>query len=337
MTDAKHYRLRGDIQLLSPMSHIGESLGVDSYLAETKIIGPDGQPVECFAYSGNAFRGQLRDLGAKYLLWRLGDPKLNLESFHLLFSGGSIGGDQHVDIDQARLMRRLLPFLSIFGGGVGQQILAGKLKIGAMWPRCRETQHLLPAEMRSNDAPGYGELTAEHSFTRTDDAKNEQLREDYLALPPTEERLALDGDAPKAKGKKAEKDGPAQQMRYTVEVMAAGTRFYQRIDLLDMSELEVGAFVSCLSEFSRAPYVGGKSGIGFGLVDASWEFCRPGEDSDWRPFASANQDLFLPGAEAKSALAAYNAYVLEIYNAYLENKSAELRKVLAIGAGHAGA
>lgn len=337
MTGNRHYRLKGTIRLLSPLSHIGESLGTDSYLAETTIVGPDGRAAEVFCYSGNAFRGQLRDLGAKYLLRRLGNPRLNLESFHLLFSGGSIGGDQHVDIDQARLMRRLLPFLSVFGGGVGQQILAGKMKVGSMWPMCRETQHMLPAELRSEDAPDYGALTAEHSFTRTDDAKNEQLREEYLALAPAEERLALDGDAPKTKGKRAEKDGPAQQMRYTVEVMAAGARFYQRIDLLDMSELEVGAFVSCLSEFQRAPYIGGKSGIGFGLVDTDWQFCRPGEDSEWLPFVTVTQDLFLPGAEAKQALADYDDYVLEIYNRYLEDKQADLRKVLAISDGNAGA
>lgn len=344
MTDTRCcYRLRGSITLLSPLSHIGESLGTDSYLAETTIVGPDGRPATCFSYSGNAFRGQLRDLGARYLLRRLGDPKLGLESFHLLFSGGSIGGDQHVDIDQARLMRRLLPFLSVFGGGVGQQILAGKLKIGAMWPLCRETQHLLPPDLRRDDVPDYGQLSSEHSFTRMDDAKNEALREAYLALAPAVEKLALGGGteepAKGKRGRKAESDGPAQQMRYTVEVLSAGARLYQRVDLLDMTELELGAFVSCLSEFSRHPYIGGKSGIGFGLVNAEWLFLRPGEDAAWRPFVSAGQDRFLPGPEAEQALDAYDRYVLEVYDRYLEERGGELRRVLAItgGGGHAGA
>ena len=130
----KTIRLDGKITLLSALSHIGESLGIDSYLSSDIIIGPDGHPVECFLYSGNSYRGILRDCAAKYLLDRLGSLAVPLETFHLLFSGGSIGGAQSLDIDQARLYRKVLPAFSIFGGGVGNQIMEGKLKIGSMYP-----------------------------------------------------------------------------------------------------------------------------------------------------------------------------------------------------------
>ncbi|MCK9328186.1 MAG: hypothetical protein M0P69_22000, partial [Bacteroidales bacterium] len=124
---SNNIRLDGKVTLLSPMSHIGESSGPDSFLSQDIIIGPDGQPVEAFVYSGNAFRGQLRDLAAMYMTDRLGGITYNPDVFYLLFSGGSLGGAQSVDIDQARMYRRNVPMLSVFGGGVGNQILAGKL------------------------------------------------------------------------------------------------------------------------------------------------------------------------------------------------------------------
>jgi hypothetical protein len=46
---------------------------------------------EVFSYSGNAWRGQLRDLAASYMLDALGSPTLSLDAFHLLYSGGRIG------------------------------------------------------------------------------------------------------------------------------------------------------------------------------------------------------------------------------------------------------
>ena len=110
--------LEGVFTLLSPLSHIGESHGVDSYLATQDIIGVDGEPTEVFVYSGNALRGMLRDCGSKYFLDNLSPEnklQIPLELFYFLFSGGSIGGNQKVDIDKAREIRAKIPVASIFG------------------------------------------------------------------------------------------------------------------------------------------------------------------------------------------------------------------------------
>ncbi|MEG3070994.1 MAG: hypothetical protein RQM92_09470 [Candidatus Syntrophopropionicum ammoniitolerans] len=226
----------------------------------------DGQPVECFLYSGNSFRGILRDMAAKYLLDKLG-VIIPLETFHLLFSGGSIGGKQSLDIDQARLYRKLLPAFSIFGGGVGNQIMEGKLKIGSMYPLVKECQRVIPEKYRDKNAPSWKKWTYEKSYTRRDDSKQENMRKyiaeaqeaDTLLLAPKQQALLDDGK--QKQEKKKEKDGPATQMRYTVELLAAGSILYQRIGLQDMTELELGAFVSALHEFQKSPHIGGKSGI----------------------------------------------------------------------------
>ena len=327
--EIKTYRLEGVIELLSPLSHIGESHGPDSYLATEYIIGPDGKPVEVFVYSGNAFRGMLRDHGAKYLLDRLGKVKLPLDVFYMLFSGGSIGGDQEINIEQARLYRKVLPIFSIFGGGVGNQIIEGKMHVGAMYPLTKECQRLLPQDLRDPEAPSWRHWIIEKSFTRMDDAKSEELRE-YIQLPE-QELLAIEGEVSlfeEKKPKKEKKENP-QQMRYTIELMAAGAKFYQRIDLLELTELELGAFVSAMNEFAKAPYIGGQNRAGMGLIKGEWHYTIPGEKKEKELFIAIGDDsrLYLsePAAEAKQR---YDAFVFDLYNQYLENKAEELKAIV---------
>lgn len=338
-------RLDGKITLLSPLSHIGESTGPDSWLSQDIIIGPDGKPVECFVYSGNAFRGQLRDLGAIYLTEKLGTLQYNPDVFYLLFSGGSLGGAQSVDIDQARMYRRNVPLLSVFGGGVGNQILTGKIKVGAMYPCVAECQRILPEYLRQEDAPSWRQWTFEKSFTRMDDAKNENLRK-YLhspaetapALQEGQSNLALtDGETPApepAETKKKKEDPPPQQMRYTVEMLAAGSVLYQRIDLCDLTDLELGAFVSALVEFSKHPYIGGKSGTGHGLVEIEYTWRHAGAKEPVGKFAaiSASDCLWLskPAEEVKDK---YDDFLVNLYNQYLESRAEELTKLLSAGGG----
>ncbi|MCK9437705.1 MAG: hypothetical protein M0Q12_10920 [Synergistaceae bacterium] len=323
-------RLDGKITLLSPMSHIGESSGPDSFLSQDIIIGPDGQPVEAFVYSGNAFRGQLRDLAAMYMTEKLGGITYNPDVFYLLFSGGSLGGAQSVDIDQARMYRRNVPMLSVFGGGVGNQILTGKLKCGAMYPLVAECQRILPAHLRSEDAPSWRQWTFEKSFTRMDDAKNENLRK-YLvgapALPGAEQQALLSGETP-APEKKKEKD-PPQQMRYTVEMLAAGAVLYQRIDLCDMSDLELGAFVSALVEFSKHSYIGGKSGTGHGLCEVEYTWRPAGAKESSGKFLSVDTDCLWLSKPAEDAKGIYDDFLVRIYEQYLEGHADELTKLLA--------
>ena len=333
----KTIRLDGKITLLSALSHIGESLGTDSYLSEDIIIGPDGQPCEVFLYSGNSFRGIMRDMAAMYLLNKLGGAAIPLETFHLLFSGGSIGGPQSVDIDQARAFRRALPALSIFGGGVGNQIMEGKMKIGSMYPLVQECQRVIPEKYRDPEAPSWRKWTYEKSYTRRDDSKQENLRK-YIAeaveadgklLGGREQQAQLLGDGGSAEPKKKkEKEGPATQMRYTVELLAAGSILYQRIYLQDMTDLELGAFVSALDEFQKAPYIGGKSGTGHGLCEIEYEWSKPGDKEPRGVFLRVSENTLHLSRPAEEAKNAYDDYLKQVYDGYLEEKTPELKQLL---------
>lgn len=337
ISEFKTIRLDGKITLLAPLSHLGESLGTDSYLTTDIIIGPDGQPCEVFLYSGNSFRGIMRDMAAMYLLNKLGGAAIPLETFHLLFSGGSIGGPQSVDIDQARAFRRALPALSIFGGGVGNQIMEGKMKIGSMYPLVQECQRVIPEKYRDEKAPSWRKWTYEKSYTRRDDSKQENLRK-YIAeaveadsklLGGREQQAQLLGDGGSAEPKKKkEKEGPATQMRYTVELLAAGSILYQRIYLQDMTDLELGAFVSALDEFQKAPYIGGKSGTGHGLCEIEYEWSVPGDKEPRGVFLRVSENTLHLSRPAEEAKDAYDDYLKQVYDGYLEEKTPELKQLL---------
>lgn len=72
----KTIRLSGVFTLRAPLSHLGETISASAYLAEDTILQPDGGTEKVFAYSGNAWRGQLRDLIASYMLDNIGSPWL---------------------------------------------------------------------------------------------------------------------------------------------------------------------------------------------------------------------------------------------------------------------
>lgn len=371
MQNQKRYNLtlEGIITLLSPLSHIGGVQGTDSLLVRGKVFDQIAKkPREVFRYNGNAFRGMLRDCGALYLFEKLGDPKMNLDVFHLFTSGGAIAGAQVVDLERAEKIRAVFPLISIFGGGAKSQILEGKMCIGFGVPLVAETQGIIPERFRSEDAPPWRLLTEEVYQTRQDDSKKahfkQYLREEQvfpepeqleqLAAPEeneqqlgqqslfdeapepesirkaaekTKARFDNHEDAKKRNEKKDKKseDGPAQQMRMMVEAICAGTQLYHRIDLFDMSELELGAFVSCLDYWSKKPYLGGKSGSGFGLCTAEYEYWENGQ---LKPFIKIAENCVQRCALAEGAKQTYDQFLLSLYNQYLAENKANLAGML---------
>lgn len=317
-------KLDGVFTMLAPLSHIGQSIGPDSYLNTVTIIDPAGKPCEVFCYTGNAWRGQLRDMGAKYLLNKLG-TKLPLEVFYLLFSGGSIGGTQSIDIDQGKRYRQVLPFFSIFGGGVGNQILPGKMCIGPSYPMGKEVQHLLPEELRNSDSKSWRTWITEQSFTRKDDAKDDNLA---AFLRSDQERVMISGNLFAGEQPKKEKKEAPQQMRYTQELLAAGSRLYHRLTFKDFTELELGAFVSCMTQFAEAPYIGGQSRKGDGLCSIDYNMTIDGKREHFMTVSSEAALLSEAAAEAKKG---YDQFLQDMYDNYLIENKRDLVQLMEAG------
>lgn len=227
--------------LTAPVSHIGEVASTGSYF-QTINTAYGRLPV----ITGNAVRGQLRDSMALRFC-TLADTKLDKETFHIFFSGGNLNGTIRDDIEKAKGVRAHFPMISLLGGGLGDMIMAGKSIFSFLYPICQEAEPItkIPSDV------SWHSLIDEIEFTRMDDSKDDI-------------KGGLITDIGAEKQAKA-----STQMRFTVQYMAAGTRFIQDVRFLHgATDLERGAFYSGLKEWFRIPRLGGMSAKGFGMFDA---------------------------------------------------------------------
>lgn len=280
------YVFEGVVTALTSISHIGDSHGVNAKLRREKFVQPDGTVEEIPVISGNSLRGILRDRGMLHMLKQLGYgvneqtgevTGLSLPAFYFLFSGGALTKDagRGIDVDEARKWRSMIPLVALFGGAMGNQIMPGAVKVGKLIPICQETRHLIPE--RFVDGMGdvsIWDLCQEEAYTRRDDEKNEKLRQ--LIAPEVRALLEASAAAKREKARSGDADpvgetGQKQQMRYYVETLASGTRLYWDLTLDDVTDLEFDAFCVTLAEFSRFPYIGGKSGVGHGKVSVHFD------------------------------------------------------------------
>lgn len=265
----RSYVLEGIVEALTSITHNGgERNGTVTQLRREKFVQTNGKVEKVPVISGNSIRGILRDKGMFSMLKMLGygvdeaTGKVNglpLQSFYFLFSGGALvsTGDGGLDIKYFREMRNLIPLIGLFGGAAGNTIMPGKMKIGKLIPICKETKHLLPVRFVENEPESIWEYCQVEMFTRKDDEKNDKVR---LMIAGKQ----LD-EAGNELPEKAAKAAP-QQMMYNVETIAAGTKFYWKIVLEDVTDVEFEAFLSTLIEFSKSPNIGGKSATGHGEI-----------------------------------------------------------------------
>ena len=320
------YLFEAEVLALTSISHIGDTHGVNAKLRREKIAQPDGTVEEVPVISGNSIRGILRDRGMLQMLRLLGygiDEAtgairgLPLDSFYFLFSGGALTstGARGLDIDEARRWRDLIPLVAIFGGAMGNQIMPGKVKVGKMLPICQETAHILPERYAAQANASIWDCLQEEAYTRRDDEKSESLRQ--LLAP--EQRLLLEAAAKDKREKRGTDDdvagekSTAQQMRYFVETIAAGTRLFWDVALDDVTPLEFEAFCATLAEFARWPYLGGKSGVGHGKVQIRFQ--------DW---LAIDPRLDLAGTKLQAPLG----------NAYLEHLRGHGDEIRGLLDGH---
>lgn len=312
--------LLGVYKLLEPLSHIGETRSIESFLIRSFVNDENMQPRETFKYQGNAIRGAFRDCVFKYFCDKL-NVSVPKKQYHQLFSGGSIDSDTKIDIEQHETLRMFIPALSILGTAMGDGTMRGKMKPGNLYPLIKENQNVLPDEFKSDNAPPFRKCTQKYRFNRTDDEKNGNLRK-YLADPnqkqiAANEKLQIEGEAEPPKNEK-KKDQQAQQMLYYIEGLNAGTILVQHIYLCDVTELELGAWVSGWAEFAKAPFLGGNNGKGFGLCTVEFRYQNAG-DQDWLgTLLSIGPDgRLILSAEAKEVKEKYDQHLLDIYDKFL--------------------
>ena len=142
------------VTMQSPLSHIGEVAGNVSNLKTAKLLDMEGNPRNCFVYSGNALRnGILRRRGTAAALDAL-SLEVNPDVHHTLFAGGRIDGSTANDMDLDKRIRQLMPWLSVLGtakpagvfGAKAAQMVHGRLNCGSAYLVCYESAELVYRE-----------------------------------------------------------------------------------------------------------------------------------------------------------------------------------------------
>ena len=240
-------RFKGNLTALSPIHHgSSEDYGTTKLILTlpTVIINPltgkeeiDNIP----AIHGNAIRGYLRRLIMDDFLTQLDYELDSKKVYHFLFTGGILEALDSKDKGAINLtlkkqIRELIPPISLVGSALGNQMIQGKLKVGMADIVCAETKHYIE-EYSDYDFSAYN-LKGSDFGTRLDDLKEG----------------------------KTDDDEQAHQMKYEFETLIRGTKFTHEFILEDCNSIEKACFRRMIDLWEERPYLGGKSGTGYGKI-----------------------------------------------------------------------
>jgi len=143
----------------TPLAHGSEGkAGNATLFRRIQCLATNGSALELPYYSGNAVRGQVRDLLADHFLASLGlaadrsKPSVALWLFYALYSGGALeekssatkalrkqlGDNGAIRATGIRAFRDNLPGLSLLGCALGNRILPGHVQFADLRPECLE-------------------------------------------------------------------------------------------------------------------------------------------------------------------------------------------------------
>lgn len=142
----------------APLAHGADSKAGNATLFRRMQVLTDSGVLSLPYYSGNALRGQVRDLLADHLLASLGlpvsrnQPAVALWFFYALYSGGALeenseatkalkkqlGDHGAIRAMGIREFREMLPALSLLGCALGNRVLPGRCQFADLRPICRE-------------------------------------------------------------------------------------------------------------------------------------------------------------------------------------------------------
>ena len=261
---------KGNLTALSPIHHGGsEDYGTTKLILTlpTIIVNPlngeeeiDNVP----AIHGNAIRGYLRRLIMDDFLTLLDYELDSKKVYHFLFTGGILEAldpkdKGAINLTLKKKIRELIPPISLVGSALGNQMVQGKLKVGMADIVCAETKHYL----RDYDDYNFSAYNLKGSDfgTRLDDLKEE--RDD---------------------------DEQAHQMKYEFETLIRGTKFTHEFILEDCNDVEKACFRRMFELWNERPYLGGKSGTGYGKVKLDYPEINSLSDEDYLKYVDENKE-----------------------------------------------
>ena len=272
--------IKGNLTALAPIHHGGsEDYGTTKLILQmpTIIKNPNTGEEEVDnipAIHGNAIRGYLRRLIMDDFLTLLDYELDSKKIYHFLFTGGLLEAVDPKDKGAINLklkkeLRELIPPISLLGSALGNQMIQGKLKVSIADIVCAETKHYID-DYADYTFSSYN-LKASDFGTRLDDLKG-----DY---DETEEET----------GDKKEKE-QAHQMKYEFETLIRGTKFTHEFTLEDCDEVEKAVFKRMMLLWAERPYLGGKSGTGYGKVKLDYPEVEEWSDEAYLNYVHDNEE-----------------------------------------------
>lgn len=259
--EPRTWSLSGSVLATAPIIHGDGVLGTTTTIRTVRVVQPDGTTADVPAVSGNAVRGRLRRISADLAWEHAGKPLLTPAAFRTLYQGGNLTKNQkRIPSETVTAIRSAVPHLSLFGWAGGGRIIEGRSSVAGMVPLCDETAHILDDTM-----PG--------SFWERLDVMEHSRMEDTIRstrqdrLDPTFEVAAED----------------STQMRFGVQVIAAGTRLAWAFSVFDPTPAEIAHARLTLTLWAAdGATVGGRAAAGFGRLrlDRMGEWVAGGDDLD---------------------------------------------------------
>lgn len=193
------------------------------------------------------------------MLERIGHRTENLKIYNTLFSGGTLESTEsdsgYLNLELRKKIREIIPPLSLLGTAIGNQMVEGKVKVGIAVPICTELSDYFGEEVKISQMM-YD--LVDHDFsTRRDDLHAER-----------------------------EEDERAIQMKVDWEIIVPGTKFAHRFSLVDANDIERSAFGHMIALWQDRPYLGGRSGVGYGKVKI--EYTGIPDPTEYRQWLEGN-------------------------------------------------
>jgi hypothetical protein len=177
----------------SPLAHGSEGkAGNATLFRRIAVLATNGASLSLPYYSGNAVRGQVRDLLADHFLRAIGltadrsAPVIALWFFYALYSGGALeeksdamkalkkqmGDNGAIRSEGIRAFRNHVPALSLLGCALGNRILPGHVQFSDLRPVC--------SEWGTGDRP-VAEMMAWEFLTRREDFEDHREHHGMIA------------------------------------------------------------------------------------------------------------------------------------------------------------
>ena len=240
----------------SPVHHGADEKdgNVSRFRTERRYSSLLGRAADVPLYSGNAWRGQVRDLVALDLFERVEmSPREAAPAMaNALFSGGSIesgSASSGSNVAMRSALRALLPMVDLLGGVYGNEPMDGVLRAADALPVCRETADVIA-----------------HRLVPEIAAQGEDAVRAWAERLPWAEDLYETRQLTRHAHRDLESDGV--QMLVRTEVIRAGTQWVHSVALAAkdrlMSPLTRSALAHALDLFVRGGSLGAGNARGLG-------------------------------------------------------------------------